>query len=86
MREILMYMLPLGYPVLKQKEDSGITFDISLKGQKNKQEFVIKYYNLLGVSFDEKFDKIKEKMNDPQLSKAPFFWDHPEITFRIREE
>lgn len=84
-REIKMYMLPLNYPVLKQKEGNNITFDISLKGQKNKQEFVKHYYNMLGNSFNEKFNKIKKKIEDPKLSKEPFFWDHPEIKFLIKE-
>ena len=85
-KEIDMYMLPMIYPVLKEIEGDGIYWDVSFGNKKEERDYILNYYSKLGDSFDEKYDKIKNKMSDPKDSKSPFFWDCPEIKFIVKGE
>ncbi len=84
-REILMYMYPGKYPVLRQEDGKLIELDQSIGSDQNKVDFILKYYNKVGNTFEDKFIRIKEHSTDPRLSLKPMFWDHPEIKFVARE-
>ena len=83
-KEILMYIYPDQYPVLRQEEGKKIEIDKTLENQPLKINFLIEYYNKLNESFDGKYEKIISHNNDPKTKLKPIFWDHPEIKFEAK--
>ena len=83
-REILMYIYPSQYPILRQEEGKKVEVDKSIGDQPSKIDFLLDYYNLLGNSFDEKYNKVFEHSQNCKTKLKPMFWDHPELKFVAR--
>ena len=83
-REILMYIYPSQYPILRQEEGKKIEVDKSIEDQPSKIDFLVDYYNSISESFNEKYEKIISHSSNPKTKLDPMFWDHPELKFVAR--
>lgn len=82
MKKILMYTLPEKTPVLKQYKDEKIIFREDLSSEA--KEFIMKYYNRIGSTFDEKYETILNY--EKKDNKLPIFIDNPRIVFVAKND